>query len=127
MTFRYDQYAMLDGIEYKTVKELYAWQKEEIKKSATDDNFSFSSSSGVLKNVTKGEETVLAEGQVSFSKEKLVCGDCEIKFDDILDMAMHGRHALVFSTKDGYFELLPNENALKFHLLYEFYKTGTLK
>lgn len=127
MTFRYDQYAMLDGIEYKTVKELYAWQKEEIKKSATDDNFSFSSSSGVLKNVTKGEETVLAEGQVSLSKEKLVCGDCEIKFDDILDMAMHGRHALVFSTKDGYFELLPNENALKFHLLYEFYKTGTLK
>lgn len=127
MTFRYNQYAMLEGIEHETVKELYAWEKEEIKKLALDGTLIFASSKGTLKNVTKGEEVVLAEGPVSLSKEKLVCGDFDIPVDDILDMAMHGRHALVFSTKEGYYELLPEENALKFHLLFEFYKTGALK
>lgn len=127
MIFRYNEYAMLEGIEHKTVKELYAWQKEEVKKSASEEGFSFSSANAVLHRVTKGEEIVLAQGPVSLSREKLICGNFEILVDDILDMAMHGRHALVFSTKEGYYELLPEGNALKFHLLYEYYRTGTLK
>lgn len=127
MKFRYNEYAMLEGIEHKTVKDLYAWQKDEVKKLASTDNFSFSSANGILKNVTKGKETVLAQGSVSLSKEKFICGDCEINFCDILDMAMHGRYALVFSTKTGYFELVSKQNVLKYHLLYEFYKTGTLR
>lgn len=127
MIFRYNEYAMLEGIEHKTVKDLYARQKDEVKKMASADNFSFSSANGVLKNVTKGEEIVLAQGPVSLSKEKFICGDYEISFGDILDMAMHGRYALVFSSRTGYYELVSEQNVLKYHLLYEFYKTGTLR
>ncbi len=129
MRFRYNEYAMLEGIEMKTVKELAAWQKEEIRKAAADGKLEYSASEGVLQSVTKGEEVLLGQGEVTLSKEKLTCGDYEIAFDDILDMAMHGRHALVFSTKDVYYELKVNEadNAYKFHLLYEYYKTGTIR
>ena len=47
---------------------------------------------------------------------------------DITDMAMHGRRALVFSTKEEYYELIPSEdaNSLKFHMLYQAYKYGTI-
>lgn len=129
MQFKYNEYAMLEGIPHKTVKELYAWQKGEIKKTAVDGNTVYTASNAVLQTVSKGKEAVVAQGKLALSKEKLICGDFEIPFETILDMAMHGRHALVFSTKEAYYELMPDEteNALKFHLLYEFYKTGTIR
>lgn len=129
MHFRYNEYAMLEGIEMQTVKELAAWQKAEIQKAAADGKLEYSASGGVLQSVTKGEEVLLGQGPITLSKERFTCGDYSVNFDDILDMAMHGRHALVFSTKDVYYELKVNEadNALKFHLLYEYYKTGTIR
>ena len=52
--------------------------------------------------------------------EKLTCGDNEFNVADLMDLAMHGRHALVFSTNDGYYELIIENsgNALKYQLLY---------
>ena len=129
MRFRYNEYAMLEGIEMRTVKELAAWQKEEIKKAATDGELVYTASDGVLQSVTKGEEILLGQGPITLSKEKLSCGEYSVNFGDILDLAMHGRHTLVFSTKEVYYELKVNEadNAYKFHLLYEYYKTGTIR
>lgn len=129
MRFKYNEYAMLEGIEMQTVKELAAWQKEEVKKAAADGLLEYSASEGVLQSVTKGEEVLLDQGPVTLSKEKLSCGEYSVTFDDIIDMAMHGRHTLVFSTKEVYYELKVNEadNAYKFHLLYEYYKTGTIR
>ena len=129
LTFTYNEYAMLDGISQKTVKDLYVWQKEQIIQAAASGELVYTAPEGVLQSVSKGEEVVLAQGAISLSKEKLVCGSYEIPLDDIMDMAMHGRHALVFSTADTYYELkpTPETNSLKFHLLYEMYKTGTIR
>lgn len=129
LTFTYDEYAILKGIPHKTVKELYAWQKQQVMQEAAAGQLVYTAPDGVLQSVSKGEEVVLAQGPISLSKEKLICGTYEIPFTDIMDMAMHGRHALVFSTADVYYELKPVEesNTLKFHLLYEVYKTGTIR
>lgn len=129
LTFTYNEYAMLEGIEHKTVKELYAWQKEQVIQAAQEGTLVYTAPDGVLQSVSKGEEIVLAQGPISLSKEKLICGTYEIPLANIMDMAMHGRHALVFSTTDAYYELKPTleSNTLKFHLLYEMYKTGTIR
>lgn len=129
LTFTYNEYAMLEGISQKTVKDLYAWQKAQVIQAAGDGQLVYTAPDGVLQSVAKGEEVVLAQGPISLSKEKLMCGTYEIPFTDIMDLAMHGRHALVFSTADTYYELKPavESNTLKFHLLYEMYKTGTIK
>lgn len=129
LTFTYNEYAMLEGISQKTVKDLYAWQKEQVRQAATDGKLIYTAEEGVLQSVSKGEEVVLAQGPVTLSKEQLVCGEYVIPLADIMDLAMHGRHALVFSTADTYYELKPatESNTLKFHLLYEVYKTGTIK
>lgn len=129
LNFTYNEYAMLEGLEHKTVKELYAWQKEQVIRAAEDGELVYTAPDGVLQSVSKGEEVVLAQGAIALSKEKLVCGEYEIPIAEIMDMAMHGRHALVFSTTDMYYELKPiaESNTLKFHMLYEVYKTGSIK
>lgn len=129
LRFTYNEYAMLEGISQKTVKELYAWQKEQVMQAAANGELVYTAPDGVLQSVSKGEEVILAQGAISLSKEKLVCGEYEIPLTDIMDMAMHGRHALVFSTADTYYELKPakESNALKFHMLYEVYKMGGIR
>ena len=55
--------------------------------------------------------------------KSLRCGDAVVSLEDITEMAMHGRHALVFSANKTYYELLPAEgcNTLKFLWLFESY------
>lgn len=128
LSFRYNEYAMLEGAPFETVKELFAWEKQEVIK-ASESGAVYTSSSGELHTVSKGEEVLIAEGAVSFSGEMLVCGEVEIPFTSILDLAMHGWHSLVFSTTEAYYDLTigKESNALKFHLLYEAYQTGAIR
>lgn len=129
LQFTYNEYAMLEGIEQKTVRELYAWQKERVIAAGATGELVYTAPDGILQSVVRGKETILAQGPISLSKEKLTCGTYEIPFGSILDLTMHGKHTLVFSTTDAYYELKPTveSNALKFNLLYELYKTGTIK
>ena len=62
------------------------------------------------------------------NSEAICCNGVCVALNEITDMAMHGRRALVFSTKDTYYELIPamGENTLKFHMLYQVYKDGAL-
>ena len=121
--FQYNEYGMLKGAPFETVKELAAWQKEEVRKAVLQEA-SYTSHDGRLSQVAKHEEMLIATGAVCLSQETLSCGDVSISMSDILDMEMHGRHALVFSTQHGYYEMiLPEDtNTLKFLLLFEGYR-----
>ena len=56
--------------------------------------------------------------------EKIQCGDFEIAISSIPDIAIHGKHSLVFSGGEQYYELKPikDDNAMKFLLLFADYK-----
>lgn len=125
--FRYTKYGLLEGIEQTTVKELFAWQKQQVLQDAAD-NIPYYSASGTLHRISEHTQTELAHDRVIMDRDSLTCGSIMIKLSDMTDMAMHGRHALVFSVGDTYYELLLNNtaNALKFHLLYQAHTFGDI-
>ena len=127
-SFRYNEYGMLEGAPFKTVKEFAAWQKELVKETVKSGG-SYSAPMGRLVTVSQSVESLVAEGPVTLSGEKLTCGDHHISTEEILDLEMHGRRALVFSTKDAYYELKPSEevSSVKFKMFYEAYKAQNVK
>lgn len=121
-SFKYDEYGMLSGSRFKTVQELSDWQKEEVRRAAAAGKV-FSVPSATLATVAKHVETPLSSGAASISAEAIICGDVSIPLAEINELAMHGRHAVVFSTGKTYYELIaPESNMLKFHLLYDAHK-----
>ncbi len=123
LTFRYNQYGMLEGAPFQTVRELAAWQRKEVAKAA-DADVIYTVPSAALIQIENHIETPICEGKLSMSKDALVCGETSFPLSQVKDMAMHGRHALVFSTAEGYYELLipKGSNALKFQLLFDVYR-----
>ena len=118
LSMQYDEYGMLTGNTFKTVKELADWQKSEVEKAAF-----YTASSGRLITVKKHEETLVSEGPVTLTSSSLTCGGTEIALDEINEMSIHGRRGLVFTAQKNYYELVPfaEANALKFLWLYEEY------
>lgn len=125
MKFRYNAYGMLEGAPFQTVRELSLWQEGEVAKGI-EQGAVYTAERGVLKQIVKHEESVLDEGAVALSVDALTCGGTTIPLSDIRDLAMYGRRGLVFSTSEGYYELIPAEpsNALKFMLFYQSCKRG---
>lgn len=123
MQFTYNEYAMLEGIPFKTIRDLAKWQRKQVAEAAKTHS-TYTASHGTLSRISNHEETILSEGQIFLTPQSLICGDKEIPLDDILDMAIHGKHGLVFTAQKMYYELLPDNesNALKFLWLYEAYK-----
>ncbi len=121
-TFRYNEYGMLEGGSFDTVKALSDWQKERVTEDAAS-NAVYTAASGSLSTLEKHIQTPVANGPLSFGPDGLTCDGVHIPLEDITDMAMHGRRALVFSAGDKYYELTPSAeaNSLKFMLLYRAY------
>lgn len=121
--FTYNEYGMLEGTDFQTMRELADWAREEVRKAARDQ-LSYTSLEGTLITVVKHQESPVSEGPITLSAHSLTCGEKEIPLEAISDMAMHGRRALVFTAEKTYYELIPSEeaNALKFLWLYEAYK-----
>lgn len=121
--FTYNEYGMLEGTDFQTMRELADWEREEVRRAAGDQQ-SYTSLGGTLITVVKHQESPVSEGAITLSAQSLKCGEKEIPLEAISDMAMHGRRALVFTAEKTYYELVPSEeaNALKFLWLYEAYK-----
>jgi len=120
--FRYDVYGMLQDSPFKTVQELSDWQKQQIRMDA-EDGRAYSIPHGALSTVENHTEQAVDSGEIRLSAQMLSCGETEIPLEDILDMQIHGRHALVFSTRSRYYELVsPESNMVKFMLLYNAYR-----
>ncbi len=122
-TFTFDEYGDIKGIEFKTAKELFVFLRDKTLSDAKN-NIEYSSDYAKIICVSNHIESTLGEGKMSLNKEKLVCSVVEINLSDIEDFAMHGKHALLLSTKDMYYEILVSEDssALKFHMLFQAYK-----
>ena len=120
MHFRYNAYAMLEGITHRTVKELSDWQKSEVNKHI-DADIPYTAADAVMSKVENHTETQVAQGPVHMDNISIRCGDTEIMLSEISNLAMHGRHAIVFSTKDAYYEMIVSDkkNAVKFWLRHE--------
>lgn len=123
-SFRFDAYGFLNGGYFKTVQQLSDWQKTQVADHAAR-GFSYTSPSGRLITVDNHIETPVTEGPIAMTADTLRCGDREIPMDTISELAMHGKHAVVFTAGTSYYELLTEntENALKYMLYYEAYKT----
>lgn len=126
-SFQYTPFGMVKGIAQKTAKELFDWEKEQTLIDARND-VAYTAASAVLHSITNHEQSTLAQGTVHMNRHTISCGDVSVALDSITDMAMHGRHALVFSVGDTYYELLFNNSAcaLKFHLLYQAHQYGAI-
>lgn len=122
LSFTYNEFGMLEGSSFKTVKELSDWQRSEVESIAKTDMV-YTASGGRMITVKKHEETLVAEGPMTLSRTSLVCGEMEIPLSEISDMSIHGRRGLVFTAQKQYYELVPSAeaNALKFLWLYEEY------
>ena len=123
--FRYDEFGMLHGLSMKTVRELYAWQAEEVRKAAEEDVV-YTTDHAVLTAIENHMPIPVAEGALSMSSEGIWCGDKQIRIEDITDLTMHGQHGIVFSAEKAYYELRPDKikNALKYQLLYDAVKSS---
>ena len=122
-TFRYNEYGMLEGTKFDTIRDMSLWQQDAVAKVAAAGG-GYYAGEATLIQIDKHTETPVSSGYLTMDGEKLVCGDKEIPFASITDFVMHGRMGIVFTAGKEYYELKPKEgfNALKFVLLYEAYR-----
>lgn len=123
MTFTYDNYGMLSGLDWKTIRALSDWQNEQVL-TDVENNLTYSVSEAVLSEVTNHQETILATGSLHISREGICCDNHRIPLEEISDMALYGKRGIVFSVGKKYYEAkpAPGENGLKFTLYYDAYK-----
>ncbi len=123
MTVTIDEYGMLEGIEYKTVRELAAWQEKQVHEATLcGDCDKMDIAKLFLIGDDEGE--CVATGTAYLGPHEFSIEDVHIPLEDIDDMAIHGRRTVAFSSKKSYYELKPGDgvNALKFVLLYRYYR-----
>ena len=120
LSFRYDQYGMLAGLPFRTVQELYNWQKEQVERAVGTD-VCYTAGNATLSTVSGHEETLVTQGPVTMTCDSLTCGERTFPLEQITNLSMHGRWGIVFTASDGYYELKVDKqfNALKFQLLYD--------
>lgn len=118
--FELDGYGMLKGGRFATVCELAEWQRGVMEHDAAERTVYYDENAK-LWNVADHDTKLVCEGRASLSDESLTCGDVTVPLDDIVSMAMRGRHALVFSTASDYYELIPSGSAYKFLMLFKEY------
>lgn len=122
-SFVYNEMGMLEGSPFKTVKDLAAWQRDEVRKAA-ENGEAYTASGAKLSLVSKHQESFLCEGPVKMDRESITCGSETVPLSEISEFAMHGKRALVFSAGKKYYELIPEKgnNAIKFQYLFSEYK-----
>lgn len=125
-SFTYDRYGMLNGSPYRTVYDFSQWQNGQITADAASDVV-YSSPDAVLSVISSDGETVADQGELTMDNRAIICGGTEILLEDISNMDIHGRHAIVFAANGRYYELTPcaGSNALKYLLRYRENKKST--
>ena len=123
MHFTYDEYGMLDNIEFVTIKELSDWQKEQLAKDVAEGK-AYELTQATLSIVETETEKVIGKGRVTMDREELYCDGHSFPLSKITHLAMHGKRAVVFTVEETYYELCPTgrENALKIFLYFKQYQ-----
>ena len=125
--FTYNSYGDIHNLEQKSVKELFKWLKNKVLDDVRN-GVSYNSKNCSLSSVQNHTETLLTTGTLTLGKEGLSCNSIKVPLEEIDDLSMHGKYALLFSTKNAYYEVIVPENssALKFHMLFQAYKFGDI-
>ena len=123
LTFQYTEYGMLENAPFKTMYDFAKWQTEEARK-AIANNVAFKANHATLKTVVNHVEDMVDEGVLTMSTEGITVGNTTIPMEQLQDLNMHGKRGIVFSTKDTYYELIPDVGicAYKFHLFFDLCK-----
>ena len=116
-SFRYDEYGMLHGVPFETLKDLHSWQKAQVEHAAADGG-TYTDPHGALITVANSTVTPVTEGPVTLSPEGLTCGELTVPMSEISNLDIHGKNVIVFTAGKTYYELKPAGNGLKFVLLY---------
>lgn len=121
-TFKYNEYGMLENSPYNTVYDFSNWQKTIVANDVAK-GVAYSAENVKFSTIDKHIKTNLATATAKISREGIECGEYTISLDDITDMAIYGKHGVVFSAGGKYYELyVPiGANALKFLLYYNEY------
>lgn len=121
--FEFDSYGNIHNLEQRNIKELFSWLKEKVMSDSTN-KVSYSAENCTITRIHNHEETLISSGVLMLDEFGLSCCSVVVPFDEIDDFSMHGKYALLFSTKDGYFEIIvpKNVSALKFYMLFLAYK-----
>ncbi len=118
-----DEYGDVHGAEETS---LFALSRNQTAQAERDvaENRAYTAPHGTLHAINKRQEALVTQGPVSLSAEKLCCGEFVVETAKISDLAIHGRHELVFSVGREYYELRPDRPicAYKFFLYFQIYK-----
>ena len=119
-SFTYDEYGMLHGLEFDTVKALAAWQAGEMQKDV-ENGAVYTADGARVSTVKDHTETFICEGAISMSRDELKFGDITVPISEISDLAMHGKYTLVLSVGKDYYEIVipQTSNAYKFFIMYK--------
>ncbi len=121
MQLKYDEYGMLHGGRFSTVKQLSDWQSEQLRQLAAGGG-SCTDADAVLTQISHSEPTVLAQGAAVMNSEALTCGDVSVPLASITNMDIYGKRGLVFTADGVYYELKPKGNTFKFLVLHRWFK-----
>lgn len=120
LKFRYDEFGMLHGVPFDTLKAYQDWQEAQCAEDA-EEGISYTSPHGTLITVANSTATPLSEGPVSMTAEAITCGDVSVPMEEISNLDIHGKNVLVFTAGKTYYELKPEGNGFKYMLLYQQY------
>ena len=120
LKFRYDEYGMLDGIPFRTLRDYGIWQDGETARRAQAGE-SYTSGEGSLVRVAGGVTTEVGSGPVALGPGGITCGDAHVPLEEIAELDIHSKNVLVFTAGKAYYELTPKGNGYKYFLLYRHY------
>jgi len=114
----YDEYGMLHGMDFDTVRAFSLWQQAQVSRDV-ECNVTYTAKDTVFLEIEKHTEKEVTSGAAAMNGSTFSCGEISFDLSSVTDLAMHDQRALVFTADKRYFELkIPNSNALKFMLYY---------
>lgn len=120
-SFVYNEYGLLEGLEYKTVLGLSEWQQSNIKEDVMS-NKEYTSPNGVMSEVFSDHtKQQMSEGKVLMNNKVFRCGDIEFVLDELVDLNIYGKRGIVFSHQNKFYEVKIDKpyNAYKYVLYYK--------
>ena len=123
---KYDEYGMLSGTRFDTVRALSDWQKAQIRADLENAAVYRAERARLYELDAHHNASLISTCAVELSPSRLVCGSLVLELDEINDLSMRGKRAILFTANKKYYELIPDEgyNALKFLLYFEVCRDG---
>lgn len=124
-SFRYNKYGILEGTTHKTVYNLYNHEMTILKKDVAAKKAYTAPTATISKIERNHIKESLGEGKLTIDPDTLKCGKNEFITKNIQDMAIYGKHGLVFTYDNEYYEIIPDKkySALQFLVYYKAVKS----